>query len=219
MDISNWISNPDRTYQDGLVIYHKIKSNQSKDQFFNSVSQPPKGSLHYNLLLHEIKNANRIIVNSKPDPHAAPLPKPTKQITTQPFKESKARYVFNELVDVKTLPEHLQALYFRNQEITRVLSGVHQSLKAATTDADRKQIAEQIRTFNIERIENWQKIDAHKPDAPQKDTHPDVLNYEALIKTLTHEIKHKSLTKNQITYRNRMITSYKRKITELNKTQ
>lgn len=175
MDIvKQWINNPQRKYRDGLAIYHKIKRNKEKDAFFNAVSDAPAGSLHFNLLIQEVKNAYRVLLSKgeqfedKPKP-----PAPGKPITTAPLKldkklavldqkpssSSAARFVHNSLVEVTSLPEDLQQKFFRNQEITRELSGLHQQLKASKTDQDRALVASQIDVLFHERQTNWTQID------------------------------------------------------------
>lgn len=171
--IIKWINNPERKYTDGLAIYHKIKRSKDKDAFFNSQSNPAPGSLHFNLLMQEIKNAHRVLLakghqfEEKPKPPAVGKP-----ITTAPLKLAKkipdvakpesghTKYVFNELVDVKSLPDNLQQKYFQNQQITRDLAGLHQQLKSATSDKDRIVIAGNIEQLFSERIANWTDIDA-----------------------------------------------------------
>lgn len=169
-----WINNPGRRYRDGLAIYHKIKRNKEKDAFFNGVSDAPAGSLHFNLLIQEVKNAYRIMLSTGQQFEDKPkAPAPGKPIITAPLKLNKKpavlgeqpsgsdadRFVHNNLVEVTSLPEDLQQKYFRNQQITRELSGLHQQLKASKTDQDRALVANQIDVLFHERQTNWTQID------------------------------------------------------------
>ena len=170
MDIKLWINDPNRSYKTGLEIYHKVKRDKQKDAFFNSVSNAAPGSLHHNLLLKAIKNAHRIILaNGIQLPADKKPPLPTKPITTIPLSlvkpthegADKARFVHNELIDVKSLPPHMQNKYIRNQQITREMAGLHQKLKEPSTDSQRQATAESIQQLFIERRNNWKDLDAY----------------------------------------------------------
>ena len=176
MDIKAWLTNQNRSYKDGLAIYQNIKRNNKKDAFFSSINDASPHSLHMNLLLQEIQTALRIsLANTTTQ---TPIkPPPGKPITTRKLtlekrttpvthKNDNSKYVYNEIVDVKSLPENLQKLYFRNQEITRKLSGLHQQLKIATTDQTRALAAGQIDALFVERKSNWQQIDSLASDKP-----------------------------------------------------
>jgi hypothetical protein len=173
MNTKEWINNPKRTYKDGLAIYHKVKRNKDKDAFLNSVGDAASGSIHFNLLLQEVKNAYRILLANNPEAdQPSPKPQPGKPITTAKLvlgkktkapevgsQTTKAKFVYNEMVDVKSLPADLQRLYFRNQDITREVAGLHQQLKAATSDDSRVLLAGQLESLFSERAANWTQID------------------------------------------------------------
>ena len=158
MTIKEWISNPARSYKEGLAIYHRIKRNSGKDSFFNSVDNPPTGSLHYNLLFQAIKSAYRLMLSSD-ELDKTIVDAETKPITTQALSLDKRKFVLYDIVDVKSLPPDLQKLFFQNQDITRELSGLHQQLKSSGSDEQRKELAEKIVQLFDLRKANWQVLD------------------------------------------------------------
>ena len=176
MDIKQWINDPNRSYKAGLEIYHKIKRDKQKDTFFNSVGEAAPGSLHHNLLLKAIKNAHRIITaNGIKVPADKKAPLPSKPITTDPLDLGKgshdgttrARFVLNEMIDVKSLPPPLQKKFIRNQQITREMAGLHQKLKGPASNDQRKQVAESIHQLFNERTQNWKELDAYVGSSPK----------------------------------------------------
>jgi len=201
-EIIRFLSTPNQPYEKGLAIYHKVKKDSSKDGFFTQVQSAPKGSLHHNLLISELKAAARILRDVSP-PKAAP--KPTRDITAKALPKAKTRFAYNKIVDVKSLPEDLQKRYFENQELTRKLSGMHQELRSATTDHRRKELAWEIKGLTKKRQENWKVLDGHakgksKKGKPKKQ-HPKIAQYKK-------ELASGNLTKRQIAYRERMIKQW-----------
>ncbi len=80
--LSQWLASPDKSYSQGLELYHRVKRNTSKDAFFNQGVGSRPGSLHFNLLLQELKNAHRILLAVR-EPEEKP-PQPQKPITAKP---------------------------------------------------------------------------------------------------------------------------------------
>ncbi len=201
-EIIRFFSTPNQPYEKGLELYHKVKKDSSKDRFFSQVQSAPKGSLHHNLLVSELKAAARILRDASPPKQ---VPKPTQDITAKALPRAKTRFAYNQIVDVKSLPEDLQKLYFENQELTRKLSGMHQELRSATTDYRRKELAWEIKGLTKKRQENWKVLDSHakgesKKGKPKKQ-HPKIAQYKK-------ELASGNLTKRQIAYRERMIKKW-----------
>ena len=164
MELKEFLNSPEKPYPKALSLYHRVKREKSKDAFFNSVKDSKPGDLHHNLIIKELSNIYRIYASSPPSPKADPAKPDVKQAPV-----NKPRIVANPYIEISSLPKDLQMLYERNQEITRQLSGLHQMLKEATTNAQRKTLAEQIDSLHIERSLNWKKIDAHT--AQDQDPH------------------------------------------------
>lgn len=205
-NLHEFLNSPDRDYITGVSLYHKIKKDNSKDSFFLSVQNAPKGSLHHNLLMEILKNAARIIGST---PQRKEIPKPTKPITAKKLPLGKPRFVNNDIVDVKSLPGHLQKLYFENQQLTRDLSGLHQQMRLEKTDQDRKELAQKIKTLIKKRQENWKILDQNANQTPADKTpgvqHPKLQQYK-------NELKSGKLSNQQIAYRKRMIKKWESKL-------
>lgn len=201
-NLHDFLNSQDRDYQTAISLYHKVKKDNSKDSFFLSVQNAPKGSLHHNLLMEILKNAARIIGST---PQQKETPKPTKPITAKKLPLGKPRFVNNDIVDVKSLPDNLQKLYFENQQLTRELSGLHQQLRLEKSNQARKEIAHKIKSLIKKRQENWKILDqnAKQPtnDKAKKAQHPKLQQYK-------DELKSKMLSKQQIAYRKRMIEKW-----------
>ncbi len=218
--ISDYLSSADQNYKTGLDLLNVLSAKNEKLKFLKTAENAQKGSLHHNLLLGEIKNAYRIHLNNGTLEDLLVTP---QTITAKPLALKKDRFVYNEIVDVKQLPPQMQKLFFRNQELTRQLAGLHQELKAATSDTQRKTLAENIKTLHDERIENWKLLDDYsagksKPDDNNKtdnqNPNSDLLDK---IARAEKEINSGTLSKNLITQRKRMITVWKKKLQKENK--
>ena len=220
--LSQWLASPDKSYSQGLELYHRVKRNTSKDAFFNQGAGARPGSLHFNLLLQELKNAHRILLAAR-EPEEKP-PQPQKPITAKALTANKRKFVLNDIVDVKSLPPDMQKLFFRNQDITRELSGLHQELKAATSDKKRQELAVSIQELSLERTANWQQLDGYAVDNDSvKKEHPDKKqdkskeqkqadHLKEKIKEAENQLRLGGLTKGQAAYKKRMITIWKKEI-------
>ncbi len=184
MNIENWLADPQRSYADGLAIYNKFKKDNSQDSFFNSNENPAPKSIHFNLLIAAIQTVKRILEQRGIN---------TKTIATEPGQQlEKRKFFLEDAIDVKSLPPDIQQRYIANQEITRSLAGLHQQLKAADSNQNRKELAETIAMQNKQRQENWKLIQAaaHAPDtqieaaAPKQTTPSDALEMNRRMKTV-----------------------------------
>ncbi len=194
--LSEFLTHNNQSYQQALSIYHKVKRSKDKDEFFNSVSDAPKGSLHHNMLFQELKNIHRVTASQQPVPQKIPVP--AKPITAKTLMADPGKLVHNPLVEVSSLPKDLQVLYFRNQDITRIMAGLHQSLRAASADSQRKEYAETIDLLNTEKQTNWEQLDEFSKN-PQTKTQPHkALAIKEKIADAQQRIKSDSLSKKQI---------------------
>jgi hypothetical protein len=221
-EITQWLAAANKDYAFGLKLLKRLSPDNKKMQFLACCSSDALGSLHFNILVQEVKNAFRIhLANGTLDRVQSP-PKP---IEAMPLDTTRRKFVFNDIVDVKSLPEELQKLYFRNQEITRLLAGLHQELKTASSNASRKELAEKISTLNQERITNWKQLDSFSEgespvDVAEKKEKPDGEPNDQ-ISELKHKIGHAEkelasgkLSKGQQGHRKRMITTWTKKLNE-----
>ncbi len=103
-EIIRFLSTPNQPYEKGLALYHKVKTDSSKDGFFTQVQSAPKGSLHHNLLISELKAAARILRDTTPPKQA---PQAYARYYGQSLEKAKTRFAYNKIVDVKSLPRRL----------------------------------------------------------------------------------------------------------------
>jgi len=221
-EITQWLAAADKKYPEGLNILKRISPKNTKLSFLASFGSAAIGSLHFNILVQEVKNAFRIhLANGTLDRVQSP-PKP---IVAKPLDATRRKFVFNDIVDVKALPAELQKLYFRNQEITRLLAGLHQELKTALSNAARKELAEKISALNQERITNWKQLDSfsegespvnveEKKEKPGGDTDDQISELKHKIWHAEKELASGKLTKGQQGHRKRMITLWTKKLNE-----
>ncbi len=218
--ILSWLNKPlsDKSYSEGLRILKTLDPKNKKTPFLSMVSDPAPGSIHFNLLLQEVLRAYRI---SGGKAVLTPGQKtPGVPVKGKPAKATKPRLYLNEFVDVKSLPGSLQKLFIRNQDITRELSGLHQSLKGATNNPERLKVASKIKDLNSERMANWKVIDNHcsgseTAESVKDHKNPDIEKYIRLIEKYKKQIRLGKLSDGQITYRKRMITHYRNKLKQI----
>jgi hypothetical protein len=196
-EVNTWLANPKKDYAAGLALYNKYKNKNDFDKFFGGVTNPTQDSMHFKLLIKRMGDINRKLLSRPSDikPEKTKLPITVKTIVTGDSKKKGARQnlptgeagaknqrikiVNNPLVDVKELPEELQKEYFRAGELTKLLAGKHfemQGLGEATeNDAKRKELAEEITTWEDERAKIWKKLDAlnEKKNAGEKTKEPE----------------------------------------------
>lgn len=156
---TQWLNNPDRKYQDGVLIYKEVFGMDKQYAFFANVSDPKPGGLHFNLLTEKIRVAERRIGNALPDP-VETMKEVNPEIRVKPIKQDQStRFVDNHLVEVTSLPAELQEKFFRNKQIMKELSGEHIEMKAAADDEARATHLEMCKELEQEKDANWKLID------------------------------------------------------------
>ena len=186
--INKWLVNPNRVYMDGIRIYNQVKRSDKYDVFLAKVTNPPKGSLQFNVLERELKNILRIkkqqgvpvIVNipTKTDEKTAPVVRVVKinHANTNNDKKSKnERPLFfdSSRYDVNLLPDSLKLLYEENKKIIRESSAIRYRIdifpKSKEFNAKRKELILKLDSLEVKRTKNFEQIDKwwneNKPSA------------------------------------------------------
>lgn len=169
---TQWLQNPDRKYQDGLLIYKEVFGMDKQYAFFANAPEAKPAGLHYNLLTEKIRVAERRIGNTLPD-SAETVSLPNPDIRLKPIRAEKSpRFVDNHLVEVTLLPAELQEKFFRNKQIMKELAGEHGAMKAAADDAARSTHLEMCKVLEEEKDANWKSIDSWWEENGQKTVQP-----------------------------------------------
>ncbi len=160
--IQDWLKNP-KDYKEGLKLYNAVKTNTSKDEFFSIAPDAKPAPLQKNILIKTLSTIARKM------PHGTPgKPSATAKIVAA----EKALFFEGATIDVDKLPEEARAAYKENKKLTVTLAGLHQELRAALTDSDRKEFAAKISEVAAKREENWQLINNHLHPESKKKTSP-----------------------------------------------
>ena len=169
--IAHWLQNPERSFEDGLKIYHDYKVDTKLDKLFAAENPEPK-SLPFTILHQKVETIYRkLVANPSLIKHG---PIAVSQIDTEQLKKKFAEHnakleskrptiVENPLVDVKELPDDLKKLYFENKEKAKLRAGMHTQMAKLSEDEsaneDRKKLAEDICQLDDEIADNWKIID------------------------------------------------------------
>jgi len=92
IEISKWINNPKRKYQDGIKFYNQHKIDSKYDRFFSEVLDTAQGDIHFILLFKKLMNIARKLSNQVPAKKQKPEKtdiKKAKPITVTPIKLDK----------------------------------------------------------------------------------------------------------------------------------
>lgn len=204
-NIQHWLSDDKRNYQDGLALYNQYKTSAKHDKFFNSVSNPDPGGIHFNMLTTQLQNISRKLKQNPSLIKGKSLEvkklSPTIKAAKLSDEEAKRpRVVDNPLVDVKELPEHLKEKYFENKNLIKERSKVHAEMRNLPddkkNDADRKKLAGQVLNLDKKMADNWKAIDTwwkqrqegEKEPAKQKDVVKEALEKKKRVGLLKNYI-------------------------------
>lgn len=157
-----WLENPS-SQSEGVQLYIAL----GKNKHLMSLARADKVGRTQEAIK---KHLRAIIDKAKADGTMRPVGGTVKaaakkvDFSSSPAKGSTVRIDDNPMVRVEELPEDMKALYFRNKEITREMTPLHEKLKnlgeERQNDPQRKEIAEQIVALEVERKNNWEQIDA-----------------------------------------------------------
>lgn len=174
--IKAWLEG-EQNYDEGLILYHKIKRHNKHDNYLNEASEKEKDSEHHAFLKSQLiklnnffdrnpevikslkvdeKKANREKANpvsSKKEPPKAAIQ------TSLPAKSDSTRIVDNPFVDVSKLPAEFQKKYVEIKSQYKEMSALHASLESMKSDEERQKAIEEIETLDQSIAEKWLEID------------------------------------------------------------
>lgn len=181
-NIKQWLSDPNRKFEEGLQLYNAHKTDQKKDQFYKSKPTFPKGSLQYNMLMGDLLRISRILDQhgdlSKDAPASSPKPlisiKPPqkKPITKKIELKSIPKATVNRAQKLKIsddilpgmnyndLPGEMKNKYDKIKSLSKELGGLKLSLSVVADNEDRKKIADDLCNKFDERHNLWVELDA-----------------------------------------------------------
>ena len=189
MNIAQWLSDPKRTFADGVTLYNTVKRSTKFDNFFSAVADSKPGQLHYNYLLREMQKIHRIgrstekAVETKKSPIIGVFPVSEKKVIAKPKLErplfyNPKRYNVNELSD------DMKKLWEENQQLTKTISNLSEKIKVlgkgSENNTARKNLREEMLAAEKKRNDNWAVIDdfwnngRNKPAAPAVDANSSV---------------------------------------------
>lgn len=169
MDIKSFLSNPNRSFADGLAFYQQVKTSKEYDDFFLKAGNPLPGSLAFNILDKQLARALRKLHYQHPEslspegPSKQPISVKIIAAAKQPVSKVASNSMLIDLpgfVNVNDLPDEIKQAYLDNKKHFTYLAGLRQQLAACKNNEDRKSIAEQISAVNVLKETNWQRINA-----------------------------------------------------------
>jgi len=213
--IKQWLNNPEKTFEDGLAIYEKVKPDTKKDAFFRTAPSFNQGTIQFNILAQELTRISRIFDQRKPEVKdvAAQLEQLQPIKLNQVLGKTLRRATSLKITDVDPevsyddLPEEMKVKYDRIKELSKSLGGLKLMLDTATENVERQKIADDLCNSYDERRDLWSEIDSWAT--------------ENSIGAKTEKKKFEEMTsdelKKEIKLRNDNINRAKKGITEKNK--
>lgn len=192
MKKTTWLTDPNRTFADGIALYNTMKKSTKFDMFFNNNPNAKQGDAAFNILEQELKRITRIagqnviaaIENAKPSIIAVkPIVKkgaaPAEIVA--PIGKEKPKFFTAKMYDLNILPEKLQVKFLENQDLTKIISAKHEKMKLLAKDPNKNKIGLEEERISLEKLEdarnkNWEAIDLwwnterNKPAAPKTDS-------------------------------------------------
>lgn len=171
-----WLQSPRRSYAEGVELFKVLAPKEIKDRFLNWFQSAPSGisgtDMHITLLIDKLSRINREMIanpvkyssisskefdfQQKSAPAASASPVAAAPVKSSSVKSSSGK---------RDLPSSLQPAYDRIREITPLYAKLHSELSAASDDAERKALAQQLCDLDDERRRLWAKIDAWNKDS------------------------------------------------------
>lgn len=196
------------SYQDLFEIYKAYGKDTKKLAFFSQVADAAPASIHFNMILKEVKDIFRILKNNNsfaaPAPVAqAPVIKIEQKDIVPPPVKARPIIDHNPHVNRADLPEHLQKAYDANGRMETENKTWFAEMKVAKTDAERKRLLTQICDNEEKQSCNWAEIDSwwdHKDDEkkeePAKTKETSVADIASKIEAAKNYIRRYSDSKN-----------------------
>jgi hypothetical protein len=168
------LSNP--SYKELCEIYKAHGKDAKKAAFLAQVADAQPGSIHFNMVLKEVKDIFRIMKNNNAFTaeafHVAPAPViKIEQKDILPPVKSRPIIDHNPHVNRADLPEHLQKAFDDNGKMESENKTMFAEMKVAKTNDERKRLLNAICENEETQSANWAAIDTwweHKDDKPQE---------------------------------------------------
>lgn len=183
MNIQQWLSNPKRTYAEGLIIYNTVKRSTKFDKLFSSVDDSKFGQLHFNYLERELKNIDRISgqtkkkVVEKTPPAIGVFPVGEKKVIAKP-KLERPQFYNPKRYNVNELSDDMKKLWEENQQLTKTISNLSEKIKVlgkgAENNTARKNLREEMLAQEKKRNDNWKTIDTYWNSDERKNPKPKI---------------------------------------------
>lgn len=202
--INQWLTNPERTYNDGLDLYLKSRSKPDFDKFLTDGKDSKPESVQYNMLYQRLTNIARIMGNGVPVKKEETKP----VITTEKEEKPKAgkskqfpKIDDNPIINASELPDELRAKWDEIQAITPEIHAYHEQAKNATADDDRKELINLAAELEDKKDSLWEAIDtwwketklgegaAPKTEKPQTESEQNKAKAAVLINSRIEDLK------------------------------
>lgn len=172
-----WVQNPERNYDEGIELLSKLGGKPGDIQFYRQGRTYQSNSMLFNKLSTVLRIA---IQNGKLQPQIPSKPIEPKLLPPiHAKKQHDAKLQHNKELTNKLLSyrwedlsdrekeyfgtekqfAHKKNLFAEAKEIRKQMSTLHYKMKAATTDDERKEIADQLTFLQKRDISYWQLID------------------------------------------------------------
>jgi len=162
-------------YQPLLDIYNKYKIDKKYDKFFAEEQNPDINSLRFRMLLARVREMYRKLEqNNAFDPESVASEtiavtddndeiEKSKPIIVKPLdlgkKTLKVVVDNNPHIHRDKLSEEMQILYDENGKMNQEMKSKHALLNVATSDAERKELMDQLCELEETQNKNWATID------------------------------------------------------------
>jgi len=166
-DIVSYLSQAEKTYQQGLLIYNVFKHSNQYDKFFAAAVSPDEDDPHFQLLLEQLCYIEQKF-SANPDmiPRLSNITENQPEIQLTPVihvKKEKVRIDEHPYIDINELPVEQFQLYQENKENWNQLKALHAELRVLSPDSanneKRKGILAQMTNLEKRNQEIWKSID------------------------------------------------------------
>lgn len=175
--LESWLQGPHRPYGEGLELFRLLSSQQMKVRYlayFEEVKTSDCTDVHLNILVDKLSRIMRDI-RITPSLMKDVLDSPFSYASQQPLTPIKkevilpsdpdiplARQAEKPSFDAGSLPSEQRQWYSRIRDIVPLMAKLHADLSSATSDDERKKIADDLCSLDDERRKLWDLLDSWK---------------------------------------------------------
>lgn len=160
--ILEWLENPQADFDEGVNLYKQFAPQKTYGEYFEKNTGAKPFSMPWNMLKAELMRIDTTAVASAP----APVPFAFDSIKSKIKSMDKVleKDVDNPFFEPNKLNAEGKAKYKRIQDIGKELASKKAKLDSATTDEERKPLAQALVDLEDERYELWGIIDSLRVD-------------------------------------------------------